>query len=294
MTQEISEEKFKKLLKGIHIPPQPQIMVDLQMEMLMLMPDVSIDNLSKIITKDIGMSGFVLKVVNSPFFGLRNKITSIKQALSLLGVSNIVNIANSMSIRNCLSDDSIVQLTSFWDNATDTAMIAAAVAKMLGISTTDEAYTLGLFHNAGIPLLLSKFEQYPQILKISYVEQNRRITDIENDQIDCNHAVVGYYVANTWKLPSYLSEAIADHHKTEDIFSDKVGCEKKKKNLLATLKLAETISGTYQTLGDEHEDYEFQRIKSNLLQYVGLSEYDFEELHDEIREMGLIHHKLSF
>ncbi len=287
MTQEISEEKFKTLLKGIQIPPQPQIMVDLQMEMLM--PDVSIDHLSKIITKDIGMSGFVLKVVNSPFFGLRNKITSIKQALSLLGVSNIVNIANSMSIRNSLSDDSIVQLTSFWDNATDTAMIAAAVAKMLGISTTDEAYTLGLFHNAGIPLLISRFEKYPQILKLSYVEQNRRITDIENDHIDCNHAVVGYYVAKTWKLPSYLSEAIADHHKTEDIFSDKVNCEKKKKNLLAALKLAETISGTFQTLGDETEDYEFQRIKSNLLQYVGLSDYDFEELCDEIKEMGLVH-----
>jgi HD-like signal output (HDOD) protein len=51
MTQEISDEKFKKLLKGIHIPPQPQIMVDLQMEMLM--PDVSIDHLSKIITLKI-------------------------------------------------------------------------------------------------------------------------------------------------------------------------------------------------------------------------------------------------
>jgi hypothetical protein len=86
-----------------------------------------------------------------------------------------------------------------------------------------------------------------------------------------------------------LSEAIADHHKTEDIFSDKVGCEKKKKSLLAALKLAETISGTYQTLGDETEDYEFRRIKSNLLQYVGLSDYDFEELCDEIKEMGLVH-----
>lgn len=117
---------------------------------------------------------------------------------------NIINIINSLSIRDSLSDDSIVQLTTFWDNAMDTAMIATAIAKMLGISAPDEAYTLGLFHNAGIPLLMIKFAQYPEVLKSSYAEQVRRITDIENDQLSSNHAVVGYYVAKAWKLPSYL------------------------------------------------------------------------------------------
>ena len=134
-----------------------------------------------------------------------------------------------------------------------------------------------------------KFAQYPEVLKLSYAEQVRRIIDIENDQLSSNHAVVGYYVAKAWKLPSYLGEAIADHHKTEDIFADKIACDKKKKNLLATLKLAETTCRTYHTIGGAPQDYEFQRIKHDLLLYVGLSEYDLEEMQDEIKEMGLAH-----
>lgn len=247
MTQVIAEKAAQQLLKGITVPPQPQIMVDLQMEMAK--PDVSMDTITAIITKDVGLAGCILKVVNSPYFGLRNKITSIKQALSLLGIANITNIVNSLSIRSSLTDISIIELTQFWDNAVDVAMVCAAISRFTGVSSADEAYTLGLFHNAGIPLLMGKFDHYPTALEHAYAEPKRRITDVENDLIDCNHAVVGYFVAKAWKLPSYISEAIADHHKTEDIFADKVPCDKQKKNLLATLKLAEATCKTYKTLG---------------------------------------------
>lgn len=285
MTQVIAETAAQKLLKGITIPPQPQIMVDLHMELVM--PDVCIDAIADIITKDAGISGSILKVVNSPFFGLRNQITSIKQALSLLGINNIVNIVNSLSIRDSLSDNSIIEMTRFWDNSIDVAMAAATISRLIGISSPDEAYTLGLFHNCGISLLINKYEHYPQILENAYAQDSRQITDIENDMLECNHSVIGYYVARAWKLPDYLGEAIADHHKTEEIFSDQVKCDKRKKNLLATLKLAETICKTHQSLGKAENDYEFERIKTDLLIYIGLSEYDLEDLQYELVEMGI-------
>lgn len=285
MAQVIAEKDAQQLLKGITVPPQPQIMVDLQMEMAM--PDVCMDTIMAIIAKDVGLSGSILKVVNSPFFGLRNKITSIKQALSLLGTSNITNIVNSLSIRSCLTDSVIIEMTHFWDNAIDVAMACAAIARLTGVSSADEAYTLGLFHNAGIPLMMGKFEHYSKVLEKAYAEPRRRITDIENDLLDSNHAVVGYFVAKAWKLPCYISEAIADHHKTEDIFADKVQCNKQKKNLLSILKLAETTCRTYKTIGNAKKDYEFERIKDNLLIYIGLSEFDFEDLQAELIDMGL-------
>ena len=281
----IEEKAASEILKGISIPPQPQIMVDLQFEMAM--PEVNIGKIAEIISKDVGISGSVLKVVNSPFFRLRNQITSINQALNLLGVNNAVNIVNSLSIRDSLTDRSIVELTRFWDNAIDVAMASAAISRMIGIASPDEAYTLGLFHNSGIALLIGKFKNYPKVLQAAYAEQKNRITEIENTKIDCNHSVIGYYVARSWKLPSYLAEAIADHHKTEPIFSENVICDTQKKNLLATLKLAETICKTYKSLGRADQDYEFARIKKNLLLYLGLSEYDFENLQAELLDMGL-------
>jgi len=281
--QDITEEKTKTLLKGIMIPPQPQIMVDLHAEMEN--PNMNMAVIATIIAKDIGLSGSILKVVNSPFFGLRHHVTSIQQALNLLGSANVINIVNSVSIRNHLSDSSISDMTAFWDNAMDTAMIAGAVAKITKIAAPDEAYTLGLFHDAGIPLMMLKFKHHPKVLRAAYKEQVLPVTDIENQQLETNHAVIGYFVAKTWKLPNYLSEAIADHHKTGDIFSNKRACNPQKKNLLAVLKLAETISQTSQVLGHVDINYEFERIKSDLFSYLNWSEYDFEEMQEEIKDL---------
>jgi HD-like signal output (HDOD) protein len=285
MTPQFAAETAHQLIKGISIPPQPQIMVDLCMEMLL--PDICLESISEIINKDVGLSGCILKAVNSNFFGLRNQITSINQALSLLGITNICNIVNALSIRSSLEDESIIELTQFWDNAVDVAMAAATISRLTGISSADEAYTLGLFHNCGIPLLMSKFDNYSSVLQNAYAEKKRRITDIENSLIDCNHAVIGYYVARAWKLPTYFCEAISDHHKTEAIFADKISCNPRKKSLLAVLKLAETSCKTHLTLGAINKDHEFARIKTDLLLYIGLSDYDFENLQSELIDMGL-------
>lgn len=159
---DLTEEQIQTILKGTHIPPQPQIMVDLQMEQLM--PDPCLDNIGKLISQDVGLSGKVLKTVNSASFGLANNITSIKQAVSILGSKSIINLVNALSIRGELSNDDIVALGGFWDNAMKIADACAAIAKLIGYAEPDEAYSLGLFHNCGIPLLMQRFENYQTIL----------------------------------------------------------------------------------------------------------------------------------
>lgn len=152
-------------------------------------------------------------------------------------------------------------------------MASTYISRVMGIAVPDEAYTLGLFHNAGIALLIERFPKYLALLKLAYSKQNCRVTDIENHKIKCNHAVAGYYVAKSWKLPVRITEAIADHHKTQLIFSNKIPCEHEKKNLLAILKLAETICKTYKTFGNELTDYEFENVKEDLFSYLNISEY---------------------
>jgi HD-like signal output (HDOD) protein len=283
MSYDLSEDTAQKLLKGIKIPPQPQIMVDLQMETAM--PDVSLTNIAAIISKDIGISGAALKLINSPFFGLRSTITSISQALNLLGVQNIINIINAIALRNAFSYQQLAEITKIWDDAIDVANASAAIAKLTGLASSDEAYTLGLFHDSGIPLLMEKYDDYMQVLNRAYAEPQLRVTDIENAAYETNHAVIGYYVAKAWKLPDYLSLVIADHHKAEPIFADKIDYEPRSKNLLAVLNLAENTCRSYQTLGKVSVHHEFNRIKINLLLYIGLSEHDFEDLQAEIRDM---------
>ena len=284
MSLDLSQEQVETILKGIHIPPQPQIMVDLQMEQVM--PDPSLERIGDLISQDIGLSGKILKMVNSPFYGLSNSITSINQAVNILGAKSVINLVNALSIRGELSNDEIIALGRFWDNAMEIASACAAIAKLIGYSYPDEAYSLGLFHNCGVPLLMMKVENYEDVIKASYASDSESITNVENSLIQTNHAVVGYYTAKSWNLPSHITLAIHEHHNVDKILGDDQQ-DGKKRTLLAILKMAENVCGNYRDLGQQEEDYEWQRIEELVLDYVGMTAYDYETLCTQLGEMGI-------
>ncbi|MGE6792322.1 HDOD domain-containing protein [Pseudomonas guineae] len=268
------------------MPPQPQIMVDLQMEQVM--PDPDLRAIAKLIGQDPGLSGALLKLVNSPFFGLANRIASIQQAVNLLGCNTVINLINAQSIRGELTDEAIVTLNRFWDTAQDVAVTCLSLAKRIGYHSPDEAYALGLFHNCGIPLMLKRFPNYMTVLEEAYASatDERRVVDTENRLLNTNHAVVGYFTAKSWNLPLHLCEAIASHHNALAIFTEDASRDAQLKTLLAILKMAEHICASHRVLGNQTEDYEWQSIEQLVLEYVGLSEYDFENLRESIRDMG--------
>jgi HD-like signal output (HDOD) protein len=286
MSQELSAEYIQQVLQGISVPPQPQIMVDLQMEQVMPCPDLRA--IAKLIGQDPGLSGALLKLVNSPFFGLTNRIASIQQAVNLLGCNTVINLINAQSIRGELTDEAIVTLNRFWDTAQDVAMTCLTLAKRIGYHSPDEAYTLGLFHNCGIPLMIKRFPNYMTILEEAYASatDERRVVDTENRLLNTNHAVVGYFTAKSWNLPLHLCEAIASHHNCLTIFTEDSSRDAQLKTLLAILKMAEHICASHRVLGNQPDDHEWQSIEQLVLEYVGLSEYDFENLRESIRDMG--------
>lgn len=284
MSVDLSNDQIQQVLQGIAIPPQPQVMVDLQMEQYS--DNCSVQRIAHLISQDVGLSGSILKTVNSACLKMTREITSINQAVSLLGVDSVINLVNAHTIKGELSDDDIVSLGRFWDSAMEVATASAVIAKHIGLQNPDEAYTLGLFHNCGVPLMMSQFDNYEQACQASYGSEHTSITSIENELLHTNHAVVGYYVAKSWHLPSYLCEAIHEHHNVEKVFSeDKT--ENRKKYLLAILKMAEHLCGLYHHLGGQTTDHEWDRIKSTLLIYTGLTEYEYEGIVTSITDMGI-------
>jgi len=284
MATELTQEQIQTILQGIAIPPQPQVLVDLQMEQLS--PDCSIANIARLISQDVGLSGSILKTVNSPIYKHANTITSITQAVNLLGVNSVVNLTNALSIRGALSDDDIIALGQFWDSAMEIAITSSLIAKQIGVPNPEESYTLGLFHNCGIPLLMSRFSHYQEVLEQAYQCQEKRVTTIENELINTNHAVVGYYVGKSWNLPRYLCEAIHEHHNITLTFANE-NTDSRKKTLLAILKMAEHICGVYQILGKQDIDHEWDCIQDIILVYTGVSEYEFANLEAYIAEQGI-------
>ena len=287
MPPELSSEQISVALQGISVPPQPQIMVDLQMEQYL--PDPDLEVIAGLIAQDPGLSGALMKIVNSPYYGLTNKIASIRRAVTLLGSRTVINLINAQSIKGEMSDDTIVTLNRFWDSAQDVAMTSMTLAKRTGTQAVDEAYALGLFHDCGIPLMLKRFPDYMRVLEQGYADAgpDSRVVDIENRHFNTNHAVVGYYTAKSWRLPEHLTHAIANHHNALAIFSDDSSRQSQLKNLLATLKMAEHICASHKVLGNQRDDHEWNSISHLVLDYVGLSEYDFDNLKESIRDLGV-------
>jgi len=277
----LTQENVEKILKGITIPSPPQVVADLQMEMAMPNPDLN--EMANMISKDPGLAGGVLKTLNSPFYG-NPDIGSISQAVMMLGMNTIANIVNALYLRDSMSqqddiaDDVYKVMTRFWDSATDVARACELVAQRLRYNHPDMAYMLGLFHNAGIPLLMQLFPDYPQVIAESYLLEEHRIVDCENKHYTCNHAVVSFYAARSWKLPPLLCKVIAEHHSAVDIFTEKDRTDPDEKYLLAILKMGEHLAGLSMAIGNNDEDLEWQQIEDVVLEYLGLSSVDYDDL----------------
>lgn len=282
----LDSDQIQQILQGIVIPPQPQVMVDLQMEQIQ--PDPDLRRIAQLIRQDVGLSGTMLKVVNSAAYGLANNITSVEQAVMLLGIDSVVNIVNGLSIKGELSDEDIVKMNRFWDAAMDIAVVSQNIAKLIGYPTPDEAYTLGLFHNAGIPLMMKRFPDFDATQRLAYSGEYGRVIDAENDAYRTNHAVIGYYTAKSWRVPQLLCDAIADHHSVEQIFTHNYSQDGRKKTLLAILKMAEHLCGLPLILADRRDDVEWERVGPPIFEYTGLGAYDLEQMRDTFRDMGVI------
>lgn len=286
--REIQESDINKILKGIKIPPQPQILADLSIEMAM--PNFSLNDLADIIARDIGLSGRLLKLVNSPFFGLSSKISSVHQATNLLGLNSVTNLINAVSIQDVMPHGDIELMSKFWDSAMDIASASAQVAKSLNFVSSDEAFALGLFHNCAIPLLMQRFDDYPQIIKESYSAPARGvpITSYENEKVGTNHSVVGYFVAKAWKLPERIGVAISLHHNAGVVFAEHSYPNRDVKNLLAVLKIAEHLCETHKNLGHCLCDYEFELFSRDLFEYLGITQIELDNMRDDLQDMGII------
>lgn len=204
------EKQLAKLLQGVDIPPCPAILLEIDLELNKESPDQR--EIARLISKDVALSGRVMLIANSPAFSSGHKLSSIIQALNVLGTQQVFNLVVAQLLKVALAGQPELAMDDFWESSAQTARVAAELAKRLRCVRPDVAYTFGLFHDCGIPLLMKRFPQTLDVLGAANVADEHQFTEIEDSQLGTNHAVVGYFLARRWHLPSDVSEAIQYHH----------------------------------------------------------------------------------
>lgn len=197
------------VIGSIAIPPRPALLTELQMEMAGADPDF--DRIARLVASDVALTAAVLRTVNSPFYALARKATTMAEAISLLGLRQIGALVTGFVLRQSIGGAG-ANLTRFWDVTTKRSFALARLARGLRGVDVDVAQTFGLFCDAGIALLMQRFPDYATTLGEANRSASAAFTDVEQQAHRTDHALVGTLMARAWGLPKPVCDAIRTHH----------------------------------------------------------------------------------
>ena len=197
-----------------HIPPQPRILKALHDIMAEPSPDAL--RIAALIADDVGLASQVLKTINSAWFGMRRHVSDIRQAAVLLGPGLLVKLVTDYEFRHAMPRHGCLQLGRFWDTATDTALVCALLGRDWCPSIpAEDLYTLGLFHDCGLPIMAQHHDGYRELLMEANDDYRRPITALEQARYGLDHSQVGYRMTETWGLPTLIGQAVLRNHERD-------------------------------------------------------------------------------
>lgn len=265
----LTRQDAEQLVASIGIPPRPVVVIAVQDEKAKPEPDLML--IADAISRDVGLAAALLKSVNSPLFNLPRRVQSIPQAVSLLGLNSVVMLVNSLALKTSLNAHGIER---FWDQSSRTALLCAWLAGKLG-HDRDGAYLFGLFRDAGIPLLMKKFKDYKDTLRLAN-QPGANFIDVEDQRHGVNHAQVGLIIARNWHLTEDMRQGISSHHDL-NLFND-AEASATTKSLVALAHLAGQLENQHSR---NQDDNEWSRMKDALMTWLMLGEDDLDELRKE-------------
>jgi signal transduction histidine kinase/HD-like signal output (HDOD) protein len=264
--RKLTDASISRMVDMERLPTLPSI----AMEAIRLLEgeESNFDSIADLLRNDQVLTGRILQYANSAFFALRQPVSSISQAVALIGFDALRTIILSVSIFDCFSGKLAPlkkKLLGFWLHSIGVAATAEILAKRLGFPLPEEAYLAGLIHDLG---KLVCYQAMPeQFLKLcqeldrqgTYSTKTLPLT-LEENLLGMNHIDAGRLLAEKWNLPEPLARVIRLHHQPvfETILPDE-------EHLPQLIRFADALCVTHQigssyflTSGPfSHEHYHF-------------------------------------
>jgi putative nucleotidyltransferase with HDIG domain len=180
--------------------------------------------ISELISRDPALSAQIIRVANSAFYGLRNKVGSLDYAIVLLGLKEVKNIVFMMSVFKMIPED-----VEFSFNKTDylkhsllTAQAAKILAKALKLNFESSPFLIGLIHDIGKIFLDQNFHKLYSIVMKDVKKFKIPMHIAELDNLGITHSEVGSILTRKWNFPEDISNVILMHHDVENAQNDKM------------------------------------------------------------------------
>lgn len=232
---------LNKILSGAQLPALPQSAIRL----LELSQDPSNGpaEFAAPIESDPGLAGQVLRFVNSSYFGFSREISSVKLAITLVGIRTIKNFALWSAVFSLMPNPQCgpFDLRSLWQDSLRRALFARTMAKMLGLKEVEEPFAAALLQDMAVPVLAKEAPAlYAKLLR-AREDGKVRLSHLEEQVFGWTHAEAAGKMARLWNLPDGFA-VLLENHQAIDRWASQPEAE--------SGKLAVALSALLPTAGD--------------------------------------------
>jgi putative nucleotidyltransferase with HDIG domain len=208
----LSNQSLKTLVSSMQsIPSLPMLYEELTD--VLRQESSSLAQIERIISKDVGMAAKILQLANSAFIGARGQVSSVRQAVNLIGIESVRTLVLSIHVfsRCRANSEESAYLLSLWEHSVSVAALAQRIATAEGCpkAVVEESFAAGLLHDIGKVIFLSEMlDKYRPVLE----SDPDSTVALELELLGCTHAQLGAYLVSIWGLPLPLVHAVAYHH----------------------------------------------------------------------------------
>jgi putative nucleotidyltransferase with HDIG domain len=239
-------------------------------------PDL--DEVIELIETDQSITMKILKLVNSAYYGLPSRISSIKKAVLMLGASEVrcvlLSVTVSESLIKGLREKGPNKQEDLWKHSLACAVCAEMIAGKSCPGLKAEAFVGGLLHDVGKLILLECFPDKTEEVKMRHTEQGISWSQAEQDILGVDHATVGKWLAEKWNLPQIFVQAIWLHHHPLNTIQELAFV--KQKEAILTIRLANILA--HKTMADFPASQSTRIDYGDILDFLHMKPDDMDEL----------------
>ena len=219
-----SKTKLGKLLAAAQLPALPHSAVRL-LE-LSQDPENGPVQFALPIESDPGLTGQVLRFVNSSYFGFRQEISSVKLAISLIGVRTIQNFLLWSAVFSLMPNPKCgpFNLKCLWQDSLRRGIFARDLGKLLKLAEAEDLFAIALLQDMAVPLLAKELPTEYTSLISARQGGLFRLSELEHQQLGWTHGEAGAMLARIWSLPESFATAIEQHATSEILELPQASC----------------------------------------------------------------------
>jgi len=241
-------------------------------------------DLTKVISLDPVLTGKIMQLVNSAYFGLSREIISLVRAVIMLGMNTVKNLVLGATVLNTFGKRQnfrALNMDMFWEHSLGVGVIAKLIAKKRNIDKRllEGYFIAGLLHDIGKIPLNSKFSnEYMNILDIPG-KKPQPLFISEKRLLGVDHTHVGNLIAKKWKLGEEISDAITFHHAPETY-------QGFQNDILFTVILSDYYANSAQIgfSGNHHMENVWPEALQYLADNADFSFYDIDAFNGEVEQ----------